>query len=227
MKGLKETGKFTNKAKGWWNDILPETQQSILNSVLCMHCLKITAMLHVEGTVRSGKLILSGVCAACGSKVERVIKASEVLQYAVQSKMAQKAAQQVTQQDRDAYGFPYWTLFSVVLNLPSPVPHIEISEDGYGVYIEPTKEAGFASMATLQRMRKVMPESFPNVIGEMLTELRNMEEFLQLVSSCEKLFGIRISYIAHTLRMSESGDNIDRIVLPIEKFTNPYGISVN
>ena len=169
MKGLKETGKFTNKAKGWWNDILPETQQSILNSVLCMHCLKITAMLHVDGIVRNGKLILSGVCANCGSKVERVIKASEVLQYAVQSKMAQKAAQQ----DRDAYGFPYWMLFSVVLNLPSPVPHIEISEDGYGVYIEPTKEAGFASMAALQRMRKVMPESFPNVIGEMLTELHN------------------------------------------------------
>jgi hypothetical protein len=223
LKGLKETGKFTNKAKGWWNDIPPETQQSILNNVWCMLCFKMTAIVNVEGTVRSGKLVLSGVCATCGSKVERVIKASEILQYAVQSKMAQKAAQQ----DRDAYGFPYWMLFSIVLNLPSPVPHIEISEDGYGVYIEPTKAAGFATMATLQRMRKVMPESFPNVIGEMLTEIHNMEEFLQLVSSCEKFLGIRISYIAHTLRMSESGDNIDRIVLPIEKFINPYGISVN
>ena len=54
-----------------------------------------------------------------------------------------------------------------------------------------------------------------------------MDEFLQLVSSCEKFLGIRINYVAHTLRMSESGDSIDRIVLPIEKFTNPYGISVN
>jgi hypothetical protein len=141
--------------------------------------------------------------------------------------MAQKAAQQVTQQDRDAYGFPYWMLFSVVLNLPSPVPHIEISEDGYGVYIEPTKEAGFASMAALQRMRKVMPESFSDVIGEAVTELHNMDEFMQIVSACEKFLGIKINYIAHTLRMSESGDSIERIVLPIEKFTNPYGISVN
>jgi hypothetical protein len=141
--------------------------------------------------------------------------------------MAQKAAQQVTQPDRDAYGFPYWMLFSVVLNLPSPVPHIEISEDGYGVYIEPTKEAGFATMTNLQKIRRAFPESFPDVIGEMLTEVHNMEEFLRLVSSCEKFLGIKITYIAHTLRMSESGDNIERIVLPIEKFTNPYGISLN
>ena len=75
-KGLKETGKFTNKAKSMWYDIQPEQQQSILNNVWCMRCFKMTTMLHVEGTVRSGKLILSGVCANCGSKVEIVIKAS-------------------------------------------------------------------------------------------------------------------------------------------------------
>jgi hypothetical protein len=152
-----------------------------------------------------------------------VIKASEVIRYAVQSKMAQKA----TQQEKDAYGFPYWMVFTITRNLPSPVPHIEISEDGYGVYVEPAREAGFATMANLQRMRKAFPESFPDVMGEMLTEVSNMEEFLRLVSSCEKFLGIKITYIAHTLRMSESGDNVERIVLPIEKFTNPYGISLN
>jgi hypothetical protein len=98
-------------------------------------------------------------------------------------------------------------------------------EDGYGVYVEPTREAGFATMANLQRMRKAFPESFPDVIGEMLTEVHNMDEFLRLVSSCEKFLGIKITYIAHTLRMSDN--SIDRIVLPIEKFTNPYGISLN
>jgi hypothetical protein len=193
---LNKTGKFTGKAKGWWSDIPPETQQFILNNVLCMHCFKITAMLHVEGKVKSGRLILSGVCAACGRKVERVIKANEIIQYVVQGRTAKK----VTQQDRDAYGFPYWMIFSVVLNLPSPVPYIEESEDGCGVYIEPTKEGGFATMATLQRMRKVIPESLPNVIGGILTELHNMKEFLQLVAWCEKFLGIKITYIANTLR---------------------------
>jgi hypothetical protein len=182
-----------------------------------------TTIVDFDGRVKSGKLLLSGVCAACGSKVERVIKASEVIRYAVQSKMAQKA----TQQEKDAYGFPYWMLFSVVLNLPSPVPYVEASEDGYGVYVEPMKKAGFATMTNLQKIRKAFPESFPDVIGEMLTEVHNMEEFLRLVSSCEKFLGIKITYIAHSLSMSESGDNVERIVLPIEKFTNPYGISLN
>src|SRR3990172_9919643 len=119
----------------------------------------------------------------------------------------------MSQKVRKAYTFPFWMVFTIIHNFKQPVPYIEASEDGYGVYVEPTKEAGFATMANLQKIRKAFPESLPNLIGEMLTEIHNMEEFLQLVSFCEKYLDIRISYIAHTLRMSESGDNIERIVL--------------
>ena len=71
---MQKINKFTGKAQKMWCSIPQELQQSILNDVWCMHCFKMTAMLHVDGTVKSGKLVLSGVCAACGSKVERVIE---------------------------------------------------------------------------------------------------------------------------------------------------------
>ena len=71
---MQKINKFTGKAQKMWCSIPQELQQSILNNVWCMRCFKMTTIVDFDGRVKSGKLLLSGVCAACGSKVERVIE---------------------------------------------------------------------------------------------------------------------------------------------------------
>jgi hypothetical protein len=113
-------------------------------------------------------------------------------------------------------------VFSIIRNLPTPVPYVEVSEDGNAVYIEPTEQEGFTTIANLKKVRKTLPMMFSNVIGEALVGINNVDELSKLLLQVEKMMNIKISHIGHTLRMSESGDNVNRILIPIEQFRNPY-----
>lgn len=129
----------------------------------------------------------------------------------------------------NAYSFPCWMIFTIIADFEMPVPHVEMSEDGYGVYVEPTKEAGLATMANLKKIRKAFPNPFPNVIGDALTEVHSIDDVARIVSFAERTLDIKINYVAHTLRMSKSkeGISIGRVCIPIEKFLNPYVVFMN
>ena len=128
-----------------------------------------------------------------------------------------------------AYSFPCWMIFTIINGFKMPVPYVEGSEDGYAMYIEPTQEEGVDTIEHLKRIRKTFPDSFPGTIGEMLVPINNMDELSLLVSQTEKKLNIQIEYVAHTLRISKSGDqiDIDRVFVSMKKFLNRDVISTN
>ena len=65
---------FTDKAKALWSSIPEEEKELLLRNVWCTNCIKTTTIIHYDGKVEGDDLILTGICATCGSKVARFIE---------------------------------------------------------------------------------------------------------------------------------------------------------
>lgn len=65
---------FTPKAKALWQAIPPDKQELLLNTVWCGHCAETTTITDFAGREELGNLVLTGICAACGETVTRLIE---------------------------------------------------------------------------------------------------------------------------------------------------------
>ena len=65
--------KFTPSAKKLWMAIPLNIRNQLLENVYCGECRGVTTITNYSGSVKSGTLILSGKCKACGAEVARVI----------------------------------------------------------------------------------------------------------------------------------------------------------
>jgi isochorismate hydrolase len=68
---------FTPEAKALWQTIPPDKQELLLNTVWCRQCAEATTITDFTGREVRGDLILTGICAACGETVTRVIETSD------------------------------------------------------------------------------------------------------------------------------------------------------
>jgi hypothetical protein len=119
-----------------------------------------------------------------------------------------------------SYSFPLWMVLVIKSDYKFPLPFVETSEDGHTIYIESTEKEGLMTIANLKKVRKTIPQVFPDVIGNALVDIQNFDDLSQWISKTEKLMNIKINNVAHTLRFSEKLFTYERVVIPIEKFLN-------
>jgi DNA invertase Pin-like site-specific DNA recombinase len=65
---------FTAAAQRLWTRLPQPIQRKVLDHVWCSTCGKTTTMVQYSGQVREGDLLLTGLCAACGNKVVRLLE---------------------------------------------------------------------------------------------------------------------------------------------------------
>ena len=68
---------FTPEAKMLWQTIPPDKQELLLNTVWCGQCAETTTITDFTDREVRGDLILTGICAACGETVTRVIETGD------------------------------------------------------------------------------------------------------------------------------------------------------
>lgn len=117
-----------------------------------------------------------------------------------------------------SYSFPVWMVLVMKSDYEFPLPFVETSEDGHTIYIESTEKEGLMTMANLKKVRKAIPQVFPDVIGNALVDIQNFDDLSKWISKTEKLMNITINNVAHTLRFSKKRSACERVVIPIEKF---------
>jgi hypothetical protein len=66
--------KFTAPAATLWEAIPSHTQKSLLSSVWCGRCRHEVTITNFTGAVKSGKLLLVGLCSVCRGDVAREIE---------------------------------------------------------------------------------------------------------------------------------------------------------
>ena len=68
---------FTPEAKALWQAIPPDKQELLLSTVWCGQCAEMTTITEFTGREEQGDLILTGICAACGETVSRLIETGD------------------------------------------------------------------------------------------------------------------------------------------------------
>jgi hypothetical protein len=68
---------FTPEAKALWQAIPPDKQELLLSTVWCGQCAETTTITEFSGREVRGDLVLTGLCAACGESVTRVIETGD------------------------------------------------------------------------------------------------------------------------------------------------------
>jgi hypothetical protein len=68
---------FTPEAKALWQAIPPDKQELVLSTVWCGQCAETTTITEFAGREVRGDLVLTGICAACGETVTRVIETAD------------------------------------------------------------------------------------------------------------------------------------------------------
>jgi hypothetical protein len=65
---------FTPEAEKLWQAIPPDKQELLLQNVWCGQCAEMTTITEFSGREEQGDLVLTGICAACGGPVARLIE---------------------------------------------------------------------------------------------------------------------------------------------------------
>jgi hypothetical protein len=65
---------FTDPAAKLWAMIPPDTKKLLLSNVWCSKCRDETTITNFTGAVKSGELLLVGLCSICRGDVARVIE---------------------------------------------------------------------------------------------------------------------------------------------------------
>jgi hypothetical protein len=68
---------FTPEARALWQAIPPDKQELLLSTVWCGQCAETTTITEFSGREEQGDLILTGICAACGETVTRLIETDD------------------------------------------------------------------------------------------------------------------------------------------------------
>ena len=68
---------FTPEAEKLWQAIPPDKQELLLQNVWCGQCAEMTTITEFSGREVRGDLVLTGIWAACGETVTRVIKTGD------------------------------------------------------------------------------------------------------------------------------------------------------
>ena len=68
---------FTFEAKALWQAIPPDKQELLLSTVWCGQCAEMTTITEFSGQDVRGNLVLTGICAACGETVTRLIETGD------------------------------------------------------------------------------------------------------------------------------------------------------
>ena len=68
---------FTPEAEKLWQAISPDKQELLLSTVWCGQCAEMTTITEFSGQDVRGNLVLTGICAACGETVTRLIETGD------------------------------------------------------------------------------------------------------------------------------------------------------
>jgi hypothetical protein len=68
---------FTPEARALWQAIPPDKQELLLSTVWCGQCAEMTTITEFSGREEQGDLVLTGICAACGGPVARLIETGD------------------------------------------------------------------------------------------------------------------------------------------------------
>jgi hypothetical protein len=68
--------KFTAPAAKLWAGLTPEARKTLISNVWCGKCGHAVTITNYSGAVKTGDLLLVGICAECRGDVARVIESS-------------------------------------------------------------------------------------------------------------------------------------------------------
>ena len=74
MGELRRRPYFTLPARRIWANIPEPIQRKLLDNVWCRTCRRATTMVKYSGQIKEGDLVLTGICAACGQKIVRLVE---------------------------------------------------------------------------------------------------------------------------------------------------------
>ena len=69
---------FIPEAEKLWQAISPDKQELLLQNVWCGQCAETTTITDFSGRGEQGDFVLTGICAACGETVFRLIETGDL-----------------------------------------------------------------------------------------------------------------------------------------------------